>query len=129
MTPELSLHKLNLLVAETVMGWKRVPLAMLKHGKMFSIHASGGLDPVYFRDHESALSWFRPTTDAAQAMGVLERCAEKCSRPMKSGGSISDVIAISVGCERWSVGFHPPMLESAETLPLAICKFAVRIFK
>jgi hypothetical protein len=70
----------------------------------------------------------RYSVNPPEAMAVLEKCTEKCSRPMMSGGSISDVIGVSFGCGKYSVGFGPAMSGYADTLPLAICKFAFLLF-
>lgn len=62
---------------------------------------------------------FSPTTSPADAMAVLEKCAEEVG-----------CYQIHIESEPWSVSCGKPGVEyaKAETLPLAICRFALQLF-
>ena len=85
-----------------------------------------------FRDENSNELWnhhkaFSPTTDPAAAMLVLERCVEK--------NDLYDAIVVSFNNNQWIVSSFCNEANEikeqegvAETLPLAICLFAKKLF-
>lgn len=99
--------KLDLWLAQNVV---KLPKRHLDSLKMYG---------VYFPIERQSGSYFSPTTDAADAMKVLDKCLEKASgiHIMRHPEGIEFVITA------------PGVQLRAETLPLAICLFARQLSK
>lgn len=126
------MESLNAYLAERVLGWtwfKYTPkdshdyqgcrtLADRPHRFLVKAKGDEPLAPDAFYNIP------RPTTDPAAAMTVLEKCAEgesvSLSRAFHSNEQ-ADLYTVRNGC----LG---DVYATAETLPLAICLFAKKIF-
>ena len=125
MTPEL--RELDAWIAEHVMGWRRVQSAESHRTEEIVSRVEGdGLcsfnEPwqpqpggVFFQQWR----YFIPTTDPAAAMMVLEKCAKKQAVNVWYSTVHKQWAAADSGC------FHT---QYAETLPLAICMFAKKLY-
>ena len=129
--------ELNRVMATAVMGWKR-----MTHNEYFAVdyyskdsltddwHNPDGTVAHHFNgqdDQCNDCSW-NPCEDPADAFAVLQRCAEKCKYGFQIIGN--EAVGFSVRKIEWQ-GYNMGTSELAdgETLPLAICKFAMQIFK
>lgn len=117
------LIELDAWIAEHVMGWHifnsgRGSVCALKNKDL----VDESLKIIIPKHPFDEPSDFSPTTDPAAAMEVLEKCAEK---------DVFTSIAISRNGDFWEVflgGHYHQKKGIAETLPLAICKFAQALF-
>lgn len=141
------LREMDAWIAEHVMGWQWFRFRMKKTDT--AKNAGKGYDrwqqlippgdnwhlhPKYnaikqpqgkgqYLEDETDLSMFKPTTDRAAAMEVLEKCIEL--RPDMRG------VEIRRDSARWQVESWKKnwgISENAETLPLAICLFSRKLF-
>jgi len=110
-TPE-ELRELDAWIAEHVMG-------LVRHPCWYTHEHWEGVWRV--PDGTKGFNKFRPTTDPAAAMAVLEKCAEVES-------PVSVATCFEAGTWSVFVGGHWDEKRSAETLPLAICLFAKALF-
>lgn len=113
------LRELEAWIAENVMKWKRVS------GLAVRI-----LDDEFFVDSNGCIGRFScawiPTTDPAAAMMVLEKCCESMAVNVEiwKAGNGEWVCRMVVGS-----GFNSTnQIGVANTLPLAICLFAKKLF-
>lgn len=114
MTTETELRSLDIFCAETVMGFR-------EHDRAEGVWY--GPDNSFFG--------FHPTTNAADAMSVLDNCREK----VKNQSDSEHRFSVRIDCD---FPFRIYRLEEkfmecrfgveAETLPLAIAKFARALF-
>ncbi len=122
----LSNMELNAFIAEKVMGWKRVSAAYQMVDGTFLIRNSdkqvfSSLEKKDVFPYRFCATFFSPTTDEAQAMQVLKRCAKK--------------VVITIQCEEdctrlVSAFVNGTVIRTASpTLELAICLFAHQLFK
>lgn len=134
------LSRLNVCMAEKVMGWKR-----MTNNEYFAVdyytadsmtddwHNPDGTVAHHFDgqdDQCNDCSW-NPCENPADAMAVLKKCAEKCASTV-----YDDSVDVSKTRSGWQVGKMmlgheweiSPYVE-APTLELAICKFAEALFK
>ena len=115
---EKELRELDSWIAESIMGCKKVWI--LRDLKDFTFIESKDSGVLLLLPSSKNILPFKPTTDPAAAMMVLEKCCEQ-----EKGTSI----AIHKRGE-WavcSVG-RTPNMSHAKTLPLAICLFAKKLF-
>lgn len=114
--------ELNLFLAQKVMGWTPVGISTgLKEGGFWIRD-----DNTIWIASPDPLKWgqeWRPTTDPAQAMAVLEQCAKK---------SAYGILIVPQSDGRWYLSDQAETRFVAiygETLPLAICLLARELFK
>lgn len=110
---------LGLRAVKTVMGIEAGTFALVRHGQ--------NKGTVFVHEHGNNIKPFKPTVCAADAMQVLEKCARHYSPECS--------IAVDIDVDGWSiseitVGKDYGMLSmaSAQTLPLAIAKFACVLY-
>lgn len=108
---EKELRELDAWIAEHVMGWVRASeIENAREGKSFF----AGQTRTWARIGKP----FSPTTDPAAAMQVMERCIHT-----------DDVVIYKTVNEKYGVRSDiTDMAIDAETLPLAICLFAKKLF-
>lgn len=138
MKPETELRELDAWIAEHVMGWK--PTFAVRKGDHYyragergytsSLYESG----CYLKEEAEALlvrgedmslvPHERPnyTTNPADAMAVLEKCAEKVSLGIEISRDDSGEWFVE------NIGSDSTEAVMADTLPLAIAKFARQLF-
>jgi hypothetical protein len=124
---DTELRELDAWIAEHVMFYKRTEQPDSHTDAGDPLFWDSGKAVVISRPYFSALhkkyahSWskFGPTTDRAAAMAVLEKCVEI--------GLLS--ISMQGGSPRVWRTDGELKITNAETLPLAICKFAKEIFQ
>lgn len=110
------LRELDAWIAEYVMGCRLVD--MLRDLKDFTFLKSDDSGVLLLMPGSKKLISFSPTTDPADAMMVLEKCVEFTSLAISNGTTgfmISDMDKKS----RWEI---------QDSLPLAICLFAKKLF-
>jgi Phage ABA sandwich domain len=113
------MRELDVWIAEHVMEWREVNC--LRDFCSGSFLRNADCDCLAF---ECQTGTWKPTTDPAAAMAVLEKCAEKL-RGMDI--SIRRRTVIGTGwLITWSGDYHNA---SEETLPQTICAFARELFK
>lgn len=112
------LHELDAWIAEHVMGWKQVKFINCVEGT-FAISEVYG---VAKHKRRNELEPFNPTTDPASAMMVIEKCGLRLS-----GTTIK--IRLLCGNLSWIVSSTVcDACGNAESLPLAITKFARKLY-
>lgn len=116
------LRELNTWIAEHVMGWIKCDVKNLDHSGRFSISDTGF---VLIHAPRVQIKQFRPTTDTAAAFEVLKKCLDN-QREFGFG----DPCFISKDGGYWlrAVKDGKHIDGEAETLELAICLFAKKIF-
>jgi hypothetical protein len=116
-------QKLNALIAEKVMGWKKGRTVFnLEYKKNYFMHCEEG--PIVQRFEKSAEVYpFNPTTDPAQALEVLKKCLEKtCAEiHLLANGEFAVCWEDEKRCRT--------ITKTAPTLQLAICLFAAELVK
>lgn len=138
---EKELRELDAWIAEHVMGWKRIGRSSGKYRACFRTQSGGefytGRErmPIAYECDHPENEMFAPSKDPAAAMQVLEKCAEKMTNgivaiasPM---GNQSVASTIPKTTQGWVVGMigRPSNFDvEAETLTLAICRFAKKLF-
>lgn len=114
------LREIDAEIAEKVMGWE--PGASdnqyLKEGGEFFVLEDGHVIIGKGEPGNYCTAWFSPSEHDADAMAVLRKCHELCI--VESGTNGADVFFVRSA--------HYDIDESAHTLPLAICKFALKLF-
>lgn len=110
------LRELDAWIAENVMGWdlKSEPF------RFFRSH-----DGLYFPNADGCGLFWHPSTSPSDAMDVLKKCNEMINRR-----KYREVIGIATLMGSPMVGYDPEQIwEHAETLELAICRFAKSLFE
>lgn len=125
-----NLRELDVFCAEFVMGLKRVDSVLKIERGLFCPHPSDGV--VYIHEYQNRIIRFCPTTDPAAAMQVLEKCVLKLElkRAFPAIEKYSDLDGFQGRkvSALFSTGNQDTFSEVAETLPLAICKFAKALY-
>ena len=125
MKTEIELRELDAWIAEKVMQMVRITDESFSN--LITEH--------WINQDGSKLKKFKPTTDPAAAMMVLEKCAAKMKRgivgigsPMQRQGVASVLPRETQGWSVGKIGFPKNFDVEGETLPLAICLFAKQLF-
>ena len=132
---DTELRELDAWIAERVMGWKTVKfinqLDNVGHGKpvaQFYHHPMEGIC-ISVPGQMNRIKSFLPTTDPAAAMQVLEKCCAKLEKDGMSVGICKSADGWDVSDVFFGVGYlSDTQGDVAETLPLAICQFAKKLF-
>lgn len=111
---EKEMHELNLFCAGHVIGWELIEVFKIKPG-YFAVHG----DSILINYCGSNIGFFCPTTDAAAALQVLEKCAKRCTVEIQNIGSKGWMVWS--GTRQHGI-FH-------ETLEIGIVKFARSLFE
>ncbi len=124
---ELTMHELNVLTAEKVMGWRREhKLGRVKNiADWFYVVPDAELhdERVVIPDNSyTRIKDWSPTTDAGQALAVLERCVILTDVQIRRDDDSSTYL---VSSPSYSVRLVNGI---ATELPLAICRFAAKLF-
>lgn len=111
------LRELDAWIAERVMGWKEIrPWSVNPDAGQFVIRHGVPVAP-------SPVFKFSPTTNPAAAMMVLEKLLERNIIVIQTDIHKPKTFLIRHTTKHW----EQPIVE-AETLPLAICLFAQKLF-
>lgn len=127
MKPETELRELRELdcfCVQEVLKLRHVPTVFEIVAGTFSYQKYGeGKGTVFVHHYGNHIKEFKPTTNPADAMEVLERCREKSQSAIAIGGKGRDDYIVGEAY----VGPNG-IVARADTLPLAIAKFARQIF-
>lgn len=122
MTTEDELRELDVFCAEKVMGWQLVNYNTGCEAACYA-EAMNNDGWTWSGDYGDGEAWqWKPTTDSACAMRVFEKCIRKCGEVMICFNGMYSVHGCLSGQIRPVYGQH------AETLPLAICEFAKKLY-
>lgn len=101
------------------MQWKEVPSVLdLSYSGTFAVHGA-----IFIKGIGSEIKTWNPTANKSDALEVLEKCCER-----NVYGVPSIMVWKSDGVFYCNVTNGGSLLAQAETLPLAICKFAKKFF-
>lgn len=121
---EKEMRKLDAHLAGRVMGWRRVAKLNQLDAASFYLHTTDGVI-IEEKGQSNRIKYFRPTTDAAAAMMVLEKCAKESSIPVQIIQGMGDGYAVVFTTNKRGETLHEG---GAETLPLAIAKYSLALF-
>lgn len=107
-------------IAEHCMGWRQGKVSELDDLGVFALRH----DTIYIHNRGNSVKEFRPSTDPAAAMMVLEKCLENVEVQIHH----EDEGGYSVMCENSFKGPIEAHTDSPKTIPLAICLFAKQLF-
>ena len=112
---EQEMREMDAFCAEKVMGW---------------VVGTGMVGQQVCRDKEGKLTYvnFMPSEDRSTAMEVLEKCA-KCRTVAVNLGEDGKFAIGFVQRDSFGLGFCITDVLESDTLPLAICLFAKKLFE
>lgn len=123
MNEQAELREDDAWIAEHVFGWRRVSSLIEIVEGTFAVHHGEGVVYVHVEGHHIAR--FCPTSGGSAAMQVLEKCVEVCGQ-----GEVRLLLGshplVKFGI--YTTGDAGNCWHAAETLPLAIVRFAKALF-
>lgn len=126
----INLRELDAWIAEHVMGWKRCKsIHSLDYANRYAIDTTGAIYRHNPKRRDTRMSLFHPSTDPAAAMEVLKKCIAKCN---EDGASLdldlNEQSKTLINKMHYGVSYESSLDEEGETLELAICLFAKKLF-